>query len=140
MIKCSHCGSYDIVDTQRVLTTYPPQYVYKCNECGKQFIVSYEKHLDLDKSEDVTCIMADEIIKNILALGEIPTSVYFYSNPYSFHLCKNNKYYYVHDRELIHVNLPKEFINEAEELYNQKVGFYKKLYSYASQYRSINAY
>ncbi len=32
--KCPKCGEYMLLDTSVVLTSYPPQYPYKCEHCG----------------------------------------------------------------------------------------------------------
>lgn len=34
MKKCSKCGAKMIADKSQVLTSHPPQYIYKCPKCG----------------------------------------------------------------------------------------------------------
>ena len=34
MKKCSKCGAKMIADRSQVFTSYPPQYMYRCPECG----------------------------------------------------------------------------------------------------------
>ena len=59
MRKCSKCGTKMIADTSHVLTSYPPQYMFRCPNCGN---VEYglcteaeeEEAKEVKKVEDTT--------------------------------------------------------------------------------------
>ena len=130
MIRCTHCGSYAIESTGRVLLSYPSYSVYRCLDCGKEFQVCNNEEIpqyDLTKSIDVTNTLKFDFFKSLLEKGDIPIGVNYANSTYTYFKTLFDNYYYKKDGEFIHLHIEKDLISEADNLRETICDFYDKL-------------
>ena len=130
MIRCTHCRSYAIENTGRVLLSYPSYTVYRCLDCGKEFNICNNEeipHYDFTKSIDVTNILKFDFFKSLLERGDIPIGVKYGNDTYTYFKTLFDNYYYKKDEEFIHLHIGKDLISEADYLYETVCDFYDKI-------------
>lgn len=71
MKKCSKCGTKMIADRSQVLTSYPPQYLYRCPSCGnvEYGLCSEDNPFEEDDSDKTVDVSTNwNLIRNLAAM------------------------------------------------------------------------